>query len=136
MSNHMSDYLENKLLDRLLRNTAWTSPTSVYVALYTTSPTDAGGGTEVASGNGYSRQTMTGGWTVSSGGSSTRAYNTSAVTFSPCSTSSWGTVVAVGILDAASSGNLLFYGPLSANRTVEVGDVFSFPANSLGVTLT
>jgi hypothetical protein len=60
-----SDYLENKILDHVLRNTAYTSPTTVYVGLYTAAPTDAGGGTEV-SGNGYAREAAT--FSVASGG--------------------------------------------------------------------
>jgi len=47
-----SDYLENKVLDHVLRNTSYTPPATVYLGLFTANPTDAGGGTEV-SGNAY-----------------------------------------------------------------------------------
>lgn len=66
-----SDYLENKVLDHVYRNVAYTAPTGTYLALYTVAPTDAGGGTEVT-GGGYARQAITFG--ASSGGQSpTRA---------------------------------------------------------------
>ena len=37
----MSNYLENALINATLRNTSYTTPTTVYVALYTSDPTDA-----------------------------------------------------------------------------------------------
>ncbi len=51
----MSNYLENALINATLRNTSYTSPTTVYVALYTSDPTDADSGTE-CSGTSYARQ--------------------------------------------------------------------------------
>jgi len=45
-----SDYLEGKVLDHLLGRTTYTAPATVYVALYTSAPTDSGGGTEVSGG--------------------------------------------------------------------------------------
>ena len=41
-----SDYVENKLIDWMLRGQAFTPPATVYVALFTSAPADAGGGTE------------------------------------------------------------------------------------------
>ena len=43
----LSNYLENKLLDHILKNVSYTSPTTVYVGLFTSDPTDAGSGTEI-----------------------------------------------------------------------------------------
>ena len=51
-----SDFLETKVLDHVFGGTAYTAPTTLYVALYTAAPTDSGGGTEV-SGGAYARQT-------------------------------------------------------------------------------
>ena len=53
----LSDYTELEILDHIFGGAAYTSPTNVYLALYTVAPTDSGGGTEV-SGNGYARQQM------------------------------------------------------------------------------
>ena len=52
--SEMSNYLENALVNAVLRNTSYTSPATVYLALYTSDPTDADAGTEV-SGTSYAR---------------------------------------------------------------------------------
>ena len=54
----MSNHLENALINATLRNTSYTSPATVYVALFTTDPTDAGSGTEVSGGS-YARTSVT-----------------------------------------------------------------------------
>lgn len=124
----MSNYLENALINAVLRNTAYTSPTTVYLALYTSDPTDADAGTEV-SGNAYARQSITFG--APSNGVST---NSAAIEF-PQATGSWGTVAYVGIRDASTAGNLLFHTALDASKTIATGDVFRVAAGSLSVTL-
>jgi len=97
-----SDYLEDKVLDHVFGGNAYTAPSTLYVALYTSAPSDTGGGTEV-SGGGYVRQTAT--FTVS-GTNPTTASNTGAIEY-PTATANYGTVTSVGIFDASSSGNLL-----------------------------
>lgn len=126
--SEMSNYLENALINATLRNTAFTSPATVYLALYTTDPTDADSGTEV-SGNAYARQSITFG--APSNGVST---NTAAIEF-PQATGSWGTVAYVGIRDASTAGNLLYHTPLDASKTIATGDVFRVAVGSLSVTL-
>lgn len=126
--SEMSNYLENALVNAVLRNTAYTSPTTVYLALYTTDPTDADSGTEV-SGNAYARQSITFG--APSNGVTT---NSAAIEF-PQATGSWGTVAYVGIRDASTSGNLLFHTPLDASKTIATGDIFRIAVGSLSVTL-
>jgi hypothetical protein len=125
----MSNYLENALVNATLRNTSYTSPTTVYVALYTTDPTDADTGTEV-SGNGYARQSV-----AFSSPSNGATSNSAAVEF-PQATGSWGTVAYIGLRDASSGGNLLYHTALDASKTIATGDVFRISAGSLTVTLT
>jgi hypothetical protein len=125
----MSNYLENALINATLRNTAYTSPTTVYLALYTTDPTDADAGDEVT-GNGYARQSITFG--SPSNGTST---NTAAIQF-PQATGSWGTVAYIGIRDASTSGNLLYHTALDASKAIATGDVFTIAIGSLSVTLS
>ena len=125
-----SDYLEDKVLDHVFGGNAFTAPTTLYVALYTVAPSDTGGGTEV-SGGAYARQT--GAFTVS-GTNPTTATNSAAIEY-PTATADYGTVVAVGILDASSSGNLLAYSTLDASKVVSRGDVFRFNAGDLDITL-
>ena len=125
-----TDYLEDALLKHVFTNTAYTSPTTVYAALFTVAPSDTGGGTEV-SGGAYARQSMA----FSVSGTSTLATNSAAVEY-PTATADYGTVVAVGIFDAASSGNLLAYANLTTSKTVSSGDVFRFNAGDVDITLT
>jgi hypothetical protein len=125
-----SDYLEDKVLDHVFGGTAYTAPTTLYVALYTVAPTDTGGGTEV-SGGAYARQTAA--FTVS-GTSPTTASNSAAVEY-PTATADYGTVVAVGIFDALSGGNLLAYANLDTSKVVSTGDVFRFNTGDLDITL-
>ena len=127
-----SDYLEDKVLDHVFGGVAYTAPTTLYVALYTVAPTDTGGGTEVTTtGTAYARQTAT--FTVS-GTNPTTATNSAAIEY-PTATANYGTVVAVGILDASSAGNLLAYANLTTSKTVSSGDVFRFDAGDLDITL-
>lgn len=124
----MSNYLENALINATLRNTSFTSPATVYVGLYTTDPTDAGTGTEVSGGS-YARVAVTFG--APSNGVST---NSSAVEF-PQATASWGTVTHIGILDALTTGNLLYHTPLDVSKAIDTGDIFKIAIGSLSVTL-
>jgi hypothetical protein len=125
-----SDYLEDKVLDHVFGGNAYTAPSTLYVALYTVAPTDTGGGTEVSGGS-YARQS--GAFTVS-GTNPTTASNTAAIEY-PTATADYGTVVAVGILDASSSGNLLAYADLTTSKVVSNGDVFRFNTGDLDITL-
>ena len=124
----ISNYLENALINVTLRATSYTTPTTVYVALYTTDPTDADTGTE-CSGTSYARQSVTFG--APSNGAST---NSAAVEF-PQAGSSWGTITHIGIRDALTTGNLLYHTPLDASKTIATGDVFRIATGSLSVTL-
>src|SRR5580692_11276739 len=96
-------YLDNALLNAVLIDTSYTSPTAVYVGLYTVTPSPSGGGTEV-SGSAYARQAVTFG-TPTSGSLS----NSAAVTFPAATGSGWGTISYFGIWDDVSTGNLLYY---------------------------
>lgn len=127
--SEFSNYLENALINATLRATAYTSPAAVYVALFTTDPTDAGSGTEV-SGGAYVRKAVTFG-APSNGVTS----NSSDVTFDQA-TANWGTVSHIGIFDASSAGNLLYHTPLTTTKTIETGDIFKIAASSLVVTLS
>ena len=126
----MSNYLESALLNATLRNTSYTSPSAVYVGLFTSDPTDAGTGTEL-SGSSYARQSATFASPHATDGTCTISGD---ITF-PTATGTWGTITHVGIFDASSSGNLLFHGSLSASKTIASGDVLKVPASDLTITL-
>jgi len=135
----MSDYLEQKLLDELLNKVAFPGP-STYVALFTTAPTDAGGGVEV-SGGAYARQLVDTNaslvdpkWNlaVSEGGGGFLVDNLQDIVF-PTATAAWGTVVAAAIFDAVTAGNMLVHGALTVDKPVTLDDTFKFLAGELDI---
>lgn len=150
----MTDFLENKIADWLFRGqaigitgataAAGTGPANLYIALFTSATTDAGGGTEV-SGNAYARVgiassmanwsgTQGAGTTVASSGSGGVISNNNAVSFPTPTGSGWGTVTHFAIFDAASGGNMLMHEPLTAQKTINSGDSVSFNNGTLTVT--
>lgn len=123
-----SNFLENALINATLRATTYTSPATVYLALFTSNPDEDASGTEVSGGS-YARQSIA--FDAPSNGVT---QNTSDVTFPTC-TSSWGTVSHCAIFDASTSGNMLYYSALDSSKIVETGDIFKVEAGNLTVTL-
>lgn len=123
-----TDYLEDRVLNHIFRNTASTAPATVYLALYTVTPSDTGGGTEVT-GGGYARQAITFG--ASSGGAIS---NTSAVSFT-ASGANYGTVVSVAVMDALTVGNMLAWDGITS-AIINDGDTLNFAIGDIDITLT
>lgn len=124
-----SNYTENLALNWLLTTNSATRPTSWYLALFTTNPTDAGSGSEVStSGTGYSRKAIA--FTVTDD----TARNSATVTFD-AATGEWGTIAYIGIYDASTNGNLLFHGAVTTSKQISVGDTFQVSQNNLSITL-
>jgi hypothetical protein len=139
----MSDYLENKLIDQLFRGQTAPATSTLYVGLLTAAPSDSGGGTEV-SGGAYARVAVTSslanwagtqsaGSSTASSGTGGQTSNNTAITF-PTPTAGWSTVTHFGIYDAATGGNLLFWGALTIAKTINQADTVTFPAASLSIT--
>jgi hypothetical protein len=132
-----SNYLENKVLDHVLRNTAFTQPSSLHVGLFTNSSSNAATNLEAGtltdeistSATGYGRKTIA--FNAASGGNAT---SSATVTFD-AATASWGTVSHVAILDASTSGNVLFWGALTVSKTVASGDTFQISSGNMTVSL-
>jgi hypothetical protein len=124
----MSNYLEQALINGTLRGTTYTAPTTTYLALYTSDPTDADTGTEVTGGS-YVRQAIT--FSSPSNGVTS---NSAAIEF-PQATADWGTITYVGIRDAVTSGNLLYHTALDASKVINNGDIFKITSGNLSVTL-
>jgi hypothetical protein len=122
-----TNYLETELLDHVFAGNSYTSPSTVYVGLFTAAPGEAGGGTEVSGGS-YLRRT--GSFSVSGN----LATTTAAIEF-PTATAPWGTVTHIGIFDASSAGNMLAYASLTASKTIDSGDVFRIPAGDIDIYL-
>ncbi len=132
MAGSKSDYLENKVLNLVLGAQAYSAPATVYIALFTSAPSDTGGGTECTGGT-YSRYTCTNNttnWPVTANGQKSNGVDFVFAT----ATASWGLVTAFGIFDAPSGGNLLYWGTLTSNKQVDIGDTPIFRAGTLIIT--
>lgn len=126
MAGNLSDYLENKLLDHFLGTTSYTMPSTIYIALYTVAPDDTGGGTEVSGGS-YARQTAT--FDAAASGATQNSADVDFVDMPAC------TVVAIGIHDAVTSGNLLVHGTLTANKSLDAGDTLRIATGDLDISI-
>lgn len=124
-----SNYMEDQITAWINGTTFAAAPTNTFVQLYSQDPTDAGS----ATGALYTRVTYAaGGWTRGTGGAGTLS-NTNAITMQS-SAGSAATATHFAVFDASTSGNLLFYGALSASKSIAVGDEVKF--NALQLTLT
>ncbi len=133
----MTDYLENALLEHVLANNAFTSPTSLWIALFTAAPNDtAGSGTEVPLTFAYGRVEVTGGPMFTASGTNTRSDNDALITFPTASGGSWGLIDWIGIFDTQTAGNMLLHGQLTDARQVDDTDTIEFAVGALGVTFT
>jgi hypothetical protein len=142
----LSDYLENKLLDALLRGQPFTMPATVNVALDTTVDNDGDSSKVEVSGGSYARVavasslanwagTQAAASTVASSGTSATTSNNGVITF-PTPTAAWGVITGFAVYDAPTGGNLLFYAALTTPKTVNNGDPApSFAAGTLSLQL-
>ena len=140
-----SSYLEVKLLAHTLTATAFTQPSTRYVALFNNTSGNAlanlQNGTLTdetsTSGTAYARQAVTFA-APSTSGSGLSAVTTTAtnatVTF-PTATADWGTITHVAVMDAATSGNVLFFGAVTTSKAIASGDTFQITSGNLTVAL-
>ena len=126
MAGNLTNYLENKLIDHFLGTTSYTMPAAVYVGLFTVTPGEAAGGTEVTGGS-YARQAAT--FTAASSGATSNDTNID-FTGMPAATT-----VAIGIFDASTSGNMLLYGSLTVSKTTDAGDTLRIATGDLDISI-
>lgn len=140
MAGSKSNYLENKILNLVLGGTAYSIPATLYVGLWDSAAgelTDASTGASAGeiSGNGYARVAITNN-TTTWGAATTDGTrkNAIAITF-PTATGTWGTSVdQVAILDATTSGNILYWGDLSVAKVITSGDTAKFDIADIVIT--
>lgn len=142
-----TDFAENKLVDYIFRGQSSGLPSTWYVALYTTCPTDSTAGTEVSNANAYARVSVgtnaltnwaaTQGGTSASSGTTATTSNLAAINFATVITSSWGTVNCWGLVDSGTygGGNLWVYAAVTVPPTLTVGSTASFAIGQLTVQL-
>ena len=128
----LTDFAENKVVDALWRAQAIGTPATWYFGLYTATPGETGGGTEVSGGS-YARigvtaalanfaGTQSAGSTVASSGTGGQTSNNGTITYAAPS-ANWGVVSQMGVFDAVSAGNLWTFGTITPSaKTINNGD--------------
>jgi len=122
----MSDWLEPQFLDHLLGVSAFSAPSALYLGLSTDSGGgfgDDGTGTESS----LARQSIS-----FSAPSNTSISSSSAIEY-PRITGSAETIYGWGVFDAATGGNLLYYGSFPAPTSLSTGDSLTVPAGSVSI---
>jgi hypothetical protein len=127
VADNLTNTAENRCLD-FVNGLATTAPTTpLKVALVTVNGSDTAAGTEVT-GGGYARPTLTVAAAVN--GATSNSADLAFTNMPAC------TVVGVEIWDSAGTPVRLWYGALSASRTVNAGDDFRLVAGSLSLSLS
>ena len=123
----LTTYLQNKLANHVLKNTAYTPPTALYVALHTSDPTEAGNIGEVTTTAfpSYARKSLTIG-TITNG----LGQNSAEVTWLAAPAM---IVTHFSVWDASTGGNALWYGPLNSAANIPNGDNIKFVTNDLTI---
>lgn len=130
-----TNYLELRTLDFWLKanSQTTTAPSTVYVGLHTADPGETGSTSNELSGLGYTRQSASFG-TITTIADLVSVSTDANITFGPA-TGNWGTISHISLHDAASAGNMMFYGALSATKTVGTNDSFQITTGNLTIEL-
>lgn len=132
MAGSKSNWLENHFLDALYGGGTFTEPSTVYLALYASDPTDADTGIEL-NGGGYARVALTPGTDLTVTGNAMT--NANEISFPESTGDQNGPATHFGLRDASTGGNLLHHGSLSVSRAVDsAGITIKVPAGELDVT--
>lgn len=124
-----TDHLVHEMLDHLFGTGAYTSP-SHYLALSTTTPTDAGPNVTEPAGNNYAREQITAFDAAVAGASE----NNGVVTMNVPS-GSWGLCTHLAVFDALTVGNCLYWGDIT-DQTPTTDDSVTIADGALDLTLT
>lgn len=128
------DTVEQNLLNHFLTDPAYTPPATMYIALSSTTPTEAGGNITEPSTGAYARvSTVAADWSAASGTAPAVKTTTAVKTF-PTATADWlaGVNLTYFVLfDAITAGNALAFGALTTAKPVLNGDTASFAAGAL-----
>lgn len=127
----LSDYAELELLDHVC-NAAYSPVATVYLALCTADPTDAGTGAsmnECANSGNYARTA------ISFGAAAARRITQDAIVTFPTANGAWGTVTHWAIVDSGThgAGNLLAHGSFSVSKSIVSGNTPSVASGQVYV---
>lgn len=121
------------MLNFIARNQSVSQPSQLYLALFSTNPTDANTGVEAAY-DGYQRQAVIFGTPQLSGGAAI-IQNTSQLSFAVVPTAS-GNIAYAGLMTSQTGGDLMYHGPLAATYQLNQGVQPIVPIGSLSISET
>lgn len=126
MAGNLTDTAEALILDWINATGTPTRPSALKVRLMTADGDDDTAGTEVTGGS-YTSKTVT--FSAASGGSTSNSATLSFTGMPAC------TVTGLEIWDTEGTPRRLWYGTLTASKTVNAGDTFEIAAGDLDLTL-
>jgi hypothetical protein len=139
---NFSNYLETKIVEWLYGVAMPTAPTTLYVALFSSDPTDANTGTEITStitGAATRTAVANAAWTTTTATTTLDAkiQNNAEITITNNSTNSTNVnATHFGVFDSSTgSNNLLFHGQLASTVTITPGSNIKFAPNSITLTV-
>lgn len=139
-----TDYTEAAILNHIFRNQTYHKPVAIYVAMFTANPGENDAAGTECSYTGYARRDAADagpidtGWTIvvdEPAGDGKQTTNAKTLTFAPNNGPDNVTVTHIGLYDAATNGNLLFWAELTEPKTLQSGDVLSFLPGDIVVVL-
>ncbi len=138
MASGKNQYFSQKLLNQTFGGTAYSFPATLFLALFSVTPSVSTAGTE-ATGTSYARVSITcntTNWPAISG-STTTMTSGAAFTF-PTAGGNWSSsanLTGAGFLDSALGGsnNLLYFGDLTVAKPVLSGDTASFASGAVTI---
>lgn len=129
----LSNYVTQKVLDAFFNKVSFTSPSSLWFALYNTDPTAGNTGVEIY-GEGYARVQITAMTFAQIVSGKMTTSNSSKIVLARA-TANWTQANYWAVLDAQTGGNLLVKETLLTSVTVLTGQQPEFDVGNLIVTL-
>lgn len=140
------DLFEQKVLDHIFTDPAWAPATTLYLALSSTTPTEAGGNITEPSGGSYARVATVSSananpdWSAASGTAPAVKTNTATFTF-PTASADWVSAanltyaVLCNSISGATTADFIAFGLLTTAKPVLNGDTASFAASAITMQL-
>lgn len=131
MALNKTRYGRKLVLDQAFGRVSWTFPTNVYAALFTADPTELGAQTSEITQGGYARVEISD--KMADAVLATGVITNSAEIAWSDATEDWPEITHIGIMDASSSGNMIYFGAATTSRTVSEGDNFKIRIGQLTI---
>jgi hypothetical protein len=138
MAGGPSILVANYLLNKSLKDTNFTVPSTFYVALIASTAEAAlranniAGAGELAVSNGYSRKPVLASQiVVATDGVSVF---TDDIVFD-AATGQWSTIYQAALMDSSVAGNVWYFGPLGSAASLQFGDILTLPAGDFAIYL-